>query len=574
MGEVFGRTRPQPLHNDMGSHLSPSAGLSSFGRLHRTTLVDREPPMEFVPGMMVPANVERGDTQRENTAEGGIFGAAPALSRVFKMASETCKSVYNMWSPKKEPKEDKTERIAVPKLNLDGKPASQGSRKRKAVNVLELARRASRSKTAVAELEEGFNSKTSVATKKAMRATIGKILKEARGEPPVPPTAEKLKVLAGVLKQANYRAAPQYLGEFKIMAIEGGHQWSDQLERTLKLCKRSTTRALGPKKKAKEVPVQETGKTFVPTVTRKKPKTVPLARELLEFGVIWMLREIELALLTKDHLKVDVESRSVVLTIPVSKTDQTGLVMTRMLQCLCESKDCSTGCPLRVSALLVFGMEDLKTHHAAVTNKGKKAKKSQVVKEWQKLYGKGTSGHSTRRTGALRYIRHGWAIPQVAYLGRWKSDVIYEYAAEALESLPVNANRAFITNLYGTKEHNEMGPINYKPRDVEEVRDYLLSELSLAQEHQQRALKAMDFEIESMKKRADRNNGRLPPFVRLLDSRIVHHNWNMTACTPPLAWKTMCGWHYHKSDYMFLASEEGGQVCKKCMEIAQLQKRV
>jgi hypothetical protein len=530
--------------------------------------------MMFEPGMKVSANAMGDDIQREGTSERGIFGTTPALSRVLKIASETCKSVYNMWSTKKEPKEDKTERIAVPKLNLDGKPASQNSRKRKAVNVLELARRASRSKTAVAELEEGFNSKTSLATKKAMRATIGRILKEARGEPPVPPTTEKLKVLTGVLKQANYRAAPQYLGEFKILAIEDGHHWTDQLERTLKLCKRSTTRALGPKKKAKEVPVQETGKTFVPTVTKKKPKTVPLARELFEFGVIRMLCEIELALLTKDHLKVDVECRSVVLTIPVSKTDLTGLTMTRMLQCLCEGKDCSTGCPLRVSALLVFGMEDLGTHHAAVTNKGVKAKKSQVVKEWQKLYGSGTSGHSTRRTGALRYIRHGWAIPQVAYLGRWKSDVIYEYAAEALESLPVNAKRAFITNLYGTKEHNEMGPINYKPRDMEEVRDYLLSELSLAQEHQHRALKAMDFKIESMKKRANKNNGRLPPFVRLLDSKIVHHNWNMTACTPPLAWKTMCGWHYHKSDYMFLASEEGGQVCKKCMEIAQLQKRV
>jgi len=214
-----------------------------------------------------------------------------------------------------------------------------------------------------------------------MRATIGRILKEARGGPPVPPTTEKLKVLAGVLKQANYRAAPQYLGEFKI--LEDGHHWTDQLERTLKLCKRSTTRALGPKKKAKEVPVQETGKTFVPTVTKKKPKTVPLARELFEFGVIWMLREIELALLTKDHLKVDVECRSVVLTIPVSKTDQTGLTMTRMLQCLREGKDCSTGCPLRVSALLVFGMEDLGTHHAAVTNKGVKAKKSHD--EWNVL---------------------------------------------------------------------------------------------------------------------------------------------------------------------------------------------
>ena len=183
----------RPLHEGqrgegmgMGSNAS-GVSITRLLRVSATTSIEprRSGPssaMEFVPGMMVPANVERGDTQRENTAEGGIFGAAPALSRVFKMASETCKSVYNMWSPKKEPKEDKTERIAVPKLNLDGKPASQGSRKRKAVNVLELARRASRSKTAVAELEEGFNSKTSVATKKAMRATIGKILKEARGE--------------------------------------------------------------------------------------------------------------------------------------------------------------------------------------------------------------------------------------------------------------------------------------------------------------------------------------------------------------------------------------------------------
>ena len=119
-----------------------------------------------------------------------------------------------------------------------------------------------------------------------------KIIREARGEPPGPPTTDKLKVLAAVLKQAHYRAAPQYLGEYKIMIIEEGHQWTDQLERALKLCKRSTTRALGPRNKAKEVTVMETGKVFAPAMTTKKPKVVTLARELFEFGVIWMLREI------------------------------------------------------------------------------------------------------------------------------------------------------------------------------------------------------------------------------------------------------------------------------------------
>lgn len=194
------------------------------------------------------------------------------------------------------------------------------------------------------------------------------------------------------------------------------------------------------------------------------------------------------------------------------------------------------------------------------------------MKEWQKLYGKETTGHSTRRTGVLRYIRHGWAIPQVAYLGRWKSDVIYQDAAEALEPLPVNTNRAFISDLYGTKD-NEGGPVFYRAKDVEEVRDYLLAELMLAREHQQRALRAMDLEVESLKKRNERNNGKLPPYIQALGSRITHHNWNMTSCTPPLAWKTLCGWHYHKADYMFISSEEGGKVCKKCVEIAQLQRR-
>ena len=132
------------------------------------------------------------------------------------------------------------------------------------------------------------------------------------------------------------------------------------------------------------------------------------------------------------------------------------------------------------------------------------------------------------RTGALRYIRHGWAIPQVAYLGRWKSDVIYQYAAEALESFPVNTNRAFISDLYGTKD-NDGGPVFYRAKDVEEVRDYLLAELMLAREHQERALKAMDFEVESLKKRSDRNNGKLPPYIQALNSRIIHHNWKPCA---------------------------------------------
>ena len=76
-----------------------------------------------------------------------------------------------------------------------------------------------------------------------------------------------------------------------------------------------------------------------------------------------------------------------------------------------------------------------------------------------------------------------------------------------------------------------------------------------------------------MKQRAEDNEGRLPPFVQTLGSKVVHINWDMTSCTPPLAWRTLCGWHYHKSDYVFTTKAAGGDRCKKCLDIAQLQKR-
>ena len=492
------------------------------------------------------------------------------MSRVMQLANDTYKSVATLWSPSKVRIEAPKGRTAVPKLELDGTQASHRSRKRKAQDVLALARKARKSNEAVKALEEDFCANSSRACKTSMRQTLLKILTEAGKDPKAPPTVDAIKTVAGVLKQANYRAAPNYLGELKLLYIESGQAWSEMLERSLQLCKRSAMRAVGPKKKAKEVPTDEKGKWLVPCPNKRRPAIVPLARELFEFGVIWMLREIEIGLLTKDHVKLDLTQKRVILTIPVSKMDQQGASLSRMLQCLCDGPTCSTGCPVRITARLFAKMESEGHHYASVTNKGKRASKAQLVREWKKLFGTAVSGHSTRRTGALRYIRHGWAIPQVAYLGRWKSAVIYEYAAEALESLPVNSNQAFLADLYGTKgdAQGKWTPDQIHRR-VDEIREYLMGELALAWQHQDRALKAMDFEIEAMKARADANGERLPPYVQALGSRVIHDNWDMSSCSPPLAWRTKCGWQYNKSDFIFNTTGTGGERCKKCLELAR-----
>lgn len=56
---------------------------------------------------------------------------------------------------------------------------------------------------------------------------------------------------------------------------------------------------------------------------------------------------------------------------------------------------------------------------------GEGATKAEIVSVWKRLRSRSVTGHSTRRSGALQYIRKGWAISQVGYLGRWKSNELY-----------------------------------------------------------------------------------------------------------------------------------------------------
>ena len=108
-----------------------------------------------------------------------------------------------------------------------------------------------------------------------------------------------------------------------------------------------------------------------------------------------------------------------------SKKDQEALGMKRTLQCLC-GQTCSGECPFWVSTQLVNAVEKFNGANSA------------IVKSWTRTFGMPVGGHSARRTGALSYIRAGWDVGQVAYLGRWSSNIILEYAKEALEEVPVN----------------------------------------------------------------------------------------------------------------------------------------
>eukprot|EP00435_Cladocopium_sp_Y103_P008965 s2500_g2.t1 len=581
-GETETKVTKRPLSPAI--HLRPQKFTRFEGRTTVIGQIQREGPAGFDPGDLSQPSpwkdleFEAGGLPVQGNHIGTKVGDRnTALSSVLKLTSqaatkakETLAQVAQLWSPKKTKEADP---IPPPRLPLTSAPADEGGRNKrsKAFNILAIARRASTSKNAMKELEEGFASNTSRAAKKATRNTVCSVFREARHSSGFPPSTEKLKLLAGVLKAAKYRAASNYLGEYKLMAIEQGHEWTNQLERMLSLCKRSAGRAIGPGKKAAEVPTCEVGEYFA---TRAKPdarRKVPLSAELFDFGVIWMLREVELAAIQKSHIKLLFDTKVIKFTLPVSKMDQGGHSVTRVLQCLCNKSVCDVACPFFVTVRLLDRMAALGLERACVTQAGKAATKAQLIGDWKKIFGTKVSGHSARRTGALRYIRQGWAIAQVAYLGRWKSSVIYEYAMEALESLPVNSSNTFLKGVeVGGAGHEGSGTVTVDVEErLEQIKLNLLTEIEAVRADHEKVTKALDKEVEELKDRDERMGDMLPPVVQAVASKIVHYNMPMASCSPPFAWKTMCGWHYHRSDFVFVTKVEGRHLCRKCWDLAQ-----
>ena len=44
-----------------------------------------------------------------------------------------------------------------------------------------------------------------------------------------------------------------------------------------------------------------------------------------------------------------------------------------------------------------------------------------------------------------------------------------------------------------------------------------------------------------------KGGGNLPPFVQSMSSKMIHFNISLVATSPPMTWRTKCGWHYSGS---------------------------
>eukprot|EP00435_Cladocopium_sp_Y103_P026763 s1801_g6.t1 len=411
-------------------------------------------------------------------------------------------------------------------------------------------------------IEAGFSAASSKDSKNAKRKTVEKLLEALTGERPTSLTVDVLKGLASALEQGGYKAGEGYMIEAKLWHIEAGHNWTDALDRAFKQCKRALARGQGPRKKAAEIPKELRERPHRLTMAQAE-RAVKFGKELFVFCVVWMLRELELANVDTEDIMLDHTSRRVTLALKMTKMDQGAKGVKRTLQCLCTSNNCEPECPFLVSQNLVEKVEKFNGTGSpvALTKSKNLAKKADLVRTWKWLYGKDTSGHSGRRTGALQYIRSGWSVTQVAHLGRWKSSAILSYAEEALEQLPANLN-------VSSPVMDSKGGATLEKRWVDEKElEAWKSQLRKEIEELKGNVNAKNDEREKVLEKWVNfyrdNPGTLPRKILSLPSKVIHWNLAKSAASPPLTWRTACGWSYYGSNFTY-ADAEAEITCQKC----------
>ena len=420
--------------------------------------------------------------------------------------------------------------------------------------------------------KKGYYANSSRRARASVRKTVDKILLNlgVKGSNECW-TPETLEQVGAVLKSSEYKAGVTYLSEYKIMAIETGVYWSQQLQRAYTQATRALNRAKGPPKKAKEVEEDRWFTACKAELNEVQRGAVHYPALLFAFATTWMLREVELAAIYKEDIVIEEKELLVALTLRITKGDQEAKGLKRTLQCSCRG-DCNwqRPCPYKITKATLETVP-VETDKLVCGDGEGEVSKDQLISAWRKCFGKSISGHSGRRSGALQYIRKGWQVPQVAYLGRWKSNVILQYAEEALETMPVRPKPqgeggSEIGDVNGTKALAISTMSEQDAKALAEVKD---TERKLKKEIQ--FLKAtqekLDESIVKWEAVSKENHGLLPPTV-ISRGGTVHENRRQPIASPVLAWHTRCGWPFGSSAFSF-GLDVSKVSCQKCLLLAQ-----
>eukprot|EP00438_Fugacium_kawagutii_P021844 Skav233013 [mRNA] locus=scaffold909:91090:97039:+ [translate_table: standard] len=175
-------------------------------------------------------------------------------------------------------------------------------------------------------------------------------------------------------------------------------------------------------------------------------------------------------------------------------------------------------------------------------------------------------------------------VTKVGYLGRWKSNVIMDYAQEALQSMAVNNSTAFTKNFNEEPQQCRTQPPKMvvveastqdKHADTEAVTvtqavvKAIQKEVAAFKKGTKEGMDSLQADVSTLQAKIYLAANYIPCKVKSVKQGVIHRTHRTRSCTPAVTWKTLCGWHFHTADYLFVDDENTKETCSKCLNLAQ-----
>ena len=401
---------------------------------------------------------------------------------------------------------------------------------------------------------------------------------------PFPLTPGLVIQAAGIFRAAGYRSGFLYTAEARQHHIRRYGAISGALHLAIQDAERGIARSIGPPSKAAEIRPEwwdqllENIQSGAVSVSREPQEP---SGGLLPWGLAtgFLLREIELAVLTVGQVRIDPVAGTVTFKLGATKKDPQGQSAVRTRVCSCSRRGLIS-CPFcSADALLHHTLgrwgEGLSAEEAnsvpLICTTGDRCKFVQkqdivsalckdselLVSDSERLVLEEPSGHTFRRSGAKHLARLGLPLARIQFYGRWGGPSVLGYVEEAMEESPSlrgfepswDEMQCFLSQAI----RNDMEPSLLMHKNLKASLEELMREV-----HDLRTLSA---ELEDFIR---------PRAVLNVADRVLHSVPRGKPHVAPAPWKTHCGWRWactFECEPISRESEpkEGVSVCKKCL---------
>ena len=439
------------------------------------------------------------------------------------------------------------------------------------------------------EFELDKFAKTSRAPRESRWQTWSAMAKK-RELPPLPVTVERINGIGSLMKAGRYRSAAQYFSVAKAKHVEGGWDWSQQLDLARGQAIRSITRGMGPAAAKVDLMfdnIQDDFEERLLQAYNDLEVSLPLRVDepaATSISATWfLLRGIEVANVKGADIRFNREERSITVRLPASKTDLEGKGCFRKHVCVCRpvhEHNCADKCspavmftrlqkcscrrgrhPLCVFhsllALVVrqrlqgsydperplFGRGSCPPTQRQLTQLARAcafALQKESLSEWSSAMLEKWSQHCFRVAGAQLFARAGIHLAVVQVIGRWGSLAILRYVQESV----------FVPG-----------------KTADQVRHALTGEQPSSSSSQVPAQAVNQAAVESIVRRVVAESWQSRAvFVHNTRTKVAHKPSECEQTLPSFDWISLCGrWFYGSSNHLrHVEVLPGFAKCAKC----------